>query len=278
MHSARMHEERKLSERFEHDIRVARQIQRSLLPKSSPDVLGLDFAVHYEPAYQIGGDFFDFIWHDDDHLGIVVGDVAGKAISAALYMARLTSELRLRAGISRSLARLVARVNEEMVTMGDDGMFATLAYVVYDLNTRILTFVNAGHLPPLLRRDGRVIALHSERAHLTPVGIMPEMTVGQAKLQLHTGDLLVLATDGIHEACDARGNEYGGKRLARRIQSARGRTVDVVQAILRDVDSHIGSGTQADDVTLVAMQIGRHRARRHTETNFVLDDSVPPSK
>ncbi len=278
MHTARMHEELMVRERLERDIRVARQIQRSLLPKTMPDVLGMDFAVHYEPAYEIGGDFYDFIWHDDSHLGIVVGDVAGKAISAALYMARLTSELRSRAGISRSPARLLARVNEEMVALGDDGMFATLAYVIYDLNTRTLTFTNAGHVAPLLRRDGRVIPLHSERAHIAPVGIMPDMEVGQAKLQLHSGDLLVLATDGIHEARDARGNEYGGKRLARRIRSARGRAVDVVQAILQDVDSHIGSGTQADDVTLVAMQVGRHRARRRTDTNPILDDSLPPSQ
>jgi serine phosphatase RsbU (regulator of sigma subunit) len=276
LHTTRMHHELIVRERLERDVRVARQIQRSLLPKGLPDVMGLEFAVHYEPAYEIGGDFYDFIWHDDAHLGIVVGDVAGKAISAALYMARLTSELRLRAGISRSPARLLAHVNEEMVTLGDDGMFATLAYVIYDLETRLLTFVNAGHLPPLLRRDGRVIPLHSERAHVPPIGIVGEMQVGQAKLQLHSGDLLVLATDGIHEARDTHGNEYGAKRLARRIRSARGRPEDVVRAILQDVDSHIGSGIQADDVTLVAMQVGRLRARRRRETLPSFEEVTPP--
>nr|MBA3817656.1 FHA domain-containing protein [Deltaproteobacteria bacterium] len=96
-------------EKLERDLRVARQIQRSLLPANVPQIVGLDFAVHYEPAYQIGGDFYDFIWHDPSHLGLAVGDVAGKAISAALYMARLTSELRSRAAIARTPARLLRR-------------------------------------------------------------------------------------------------------------------------------------------------------------------------
>ncbi|HWM86831.1 MAG TPA: FHA domain-containing protein, partial [Kofleriaceae bacterium] len=99
IHATRMQHQVLLKQRLERDLRVARQIQRSLLPAKPPDVVGLEFAVHYEPAYEIGGDFYDFIWHDKSHLAIVIGDVAGKAISAALYMARLTSELRSRAGI-----------------------------------------------------------------------------------------------------------------------------------------------------------------------------------
>src|ERR1044071_200410 len=97
-------------------------------PANAPQVVGLEFAVHYEPAYQIGGDFYDFIWHDPSHLGLAVGDVAGKAISAALNMARLTSELRSRAAIARTPARLLPRVNQEIAALCDDGMFATLVY------------------------------------------------------------------------------------------------------------------------------------------------------
>ncbi len=133
--------------------------------RTCPDVVGLDFAVHYEPAYQIGGDFYDFIWHDPSHLGLAVGDVAGKAISAALYMARLTSELRSRAAIARTPARLLRRVNQEIAQLGDDGMFATLVYCIYDLENRTLVFTNAGHCVPLLRRGDRVFPLQAERAH-----------------------------------------------------------------------------------------------------------------
>ena len=254
------------SERLERDLRVARQIQRSLLPAKPPDVVGLDFAVHYEPAYQIGGDFYDFIWHDQSHLALAVGDVAGKAISAALYMARLTSELRSRAGIARTPARLLRRVNQEMLQLGDDGMFATLVYCIYDLDTRTLVFTNAGHCVPLLRRGDRVFPLHAERAHMAPIGVMPELEAGEARVQLHSGDMLILVSDGILEARDAHGNEYGIKRLSRRIRTARGGPEDVVKAILQDVDSHVASGSQGDDITIVAMGVGAKRARRRTDT------------
>jgi len=266
IHATRMQHQVLLKQRLERVLRVARQIQRSLLPAKPPDVVGLEFAVHYEPAYEIGGDFYDFIWHDKSHLAIVIGDVAGKAISAALYMARLTSELRSRAGIARTPARLLRRVNQEMLQLGDEGMFATLTYAIYDLNSRTLVFTNAGHVVPLLRREGRVYPLHAERAHVAPIGVMPQMEVGEARVQLHSGDLLVLTTDGIHEARDAQGNEYGIKRLSRRIRSARGGPDDVVKAILQDVDSHVASGSQGDDITIVTMGVGAKRARRRTDT------------
>ena len=165
-----------------------------LLPANVPQVVGLDFAVHYEPAYQIGGDFYDFIWHDPAHLGLAVGDVAGKAISAALYMARLTSELRSRAAIARTPARLLRRVNQEIAALGDDGMFATLVYCIYDLETRSLVFTNAGHCVPLLRRGDRVFPLQAERAHTPPLGVTPELEAGEARVQLHSGDMLIMVS------------------------------------------------------------------------------------
>jgi serine phosphatase RsbU (regulator of sigma subunit) len=267
LRSEQMHQQLRIREQLERDVRVARQIQRSLLPKQPPDVLGLEFAVHYEPAYEIGGDFYDFIWHDPRHLGIVVGDVAGKAISAALYMARLTSELRSRASIVATPQQLLRRVNQAMLQIGDEGMFATLAYAIYDLDTRLLTFTNAGHVSPLLRRDGRILPLYAERAHTAPIGILGDLEVGEAHVQLESGDLLVMVTDGIHEARDQAGREYGSERLARRVQSVRGRPVDVVTAILRDVDDHVGSAAQGDDITIVSMQVGRMPARHRARTD-----------
>jgi serine phosphatase RsbU (regulator of sigma subunit)/pSer/pThr/pTyr-binding forkhead associated (FHA) protein len=266
IHTFRVQGQLQRRQRLERDLRVARQIQRSLLPAGPPNVVGLDFAVHYEPAYQIGGDFYDFIWHDQSHLALAVGDVAGKAISAALYMARLTSELRSRAGISRTPARLLRRVNDEMVKLGDDGMFATLVYAIYDLETRTLVFTNAGHCVPLLRRGDRVFPLHADRAHVPPIGVVPELEVGEARVQLQSGDMLILTSDGVYEARDSRGNEYGLKRLSRRIRTARGSAEDVVKAVLQDVDGHVANAPQADDMTLVAMAIDERRAKRRTST------------
>lgn len=266
IHSTRAAAQLVRREKLERDLRVARQIQRSLLPASVPDVVGLDFAVHYEPAYQIGGDFYDFIWHDPSHLGLAVGDVAGKAISAALYMARLTSELRSRAAIARTPARLLRRVNQEIVGLGDDGMFATLVYCIYDLETRSLVFTNAGHCVPLLRRGDRVFPLQAERAHTPPLGVTPELEAGEARVQLLAGDMLIMVSDGIIEARDPRGNEYGLSRLSRRIRTARGSTDDIIKAILADIDSHTSDQGQGDDMTIVAMAIEGRRAKRKTTT------------
>lgn len=277
MHATRVAAQLARREKLERDLRVARQIQRSLLPANVPEVVGLDFAVHYEPAYQIGGDFYDFIWHDPSHLGIAVGDVAGKAISAALYMARMTSELRSRAAIARTPARLLRRVNQEIAQLGDDGMFATLVYCIYDLETRSLVFTNAGHCVPLLRRGDRVFPLQAERAHIPPLGVTPELDAGEARVQLQSGDMLIMVSDGILEARDGRGIEYGLSRLSRRIRSARGRADEVVKAILADIDAHAQDQAQGDDMTIVAMAIDERRAKRKTTTipeNLAADGPV----
>lgn len=266
IHATRVAAQLARREKLERDLRVARQIQRSLLPANVPQVVGLEFAVHYEPAYQIGGDFYDFIWHDPSHLGLAVGDVAGKAISAALYMARLTSELRSRAAIARTPARLLRRVNQEIANLGDDGMFATLVYCIYDLENRSLVFTNAGHCVPLLRRGDRVFPLQAERAHTPPLGVTPELEAGEARVQLHSGDMLLMVSDGILEARDGRGNEYGLSRLSRRIRTARGGPEDVIKAILADIDSHAAEQAQGDDMTIVAMAIDQRRAKRKTTT------------
>lgn len=266
MHATRIGEELARRERLERDLRVARQIQRSLLPASVPAIAGLDFAVHYEPAYQIGGDFYDFIWHDPTHLGVAVGDVAGKAISAALYMARLTSELRSRAAIARTPARLLRRVNQEIAGLGDDGMFATLVYCLYDLEARSLVFTNAGHCVPLIRRGDRVFPLQADRAHTPPLGVTPELDAGEAHVQLLPGDLLLMVSDGILEARDPRGEEYGLDRLCRRLSARTGSADDVIKAILADVDAHAGEAAQGDDMTMVAMRIEERRATRKTTT------------
>ena len=266
IHNTRMAVQLQRREQIDRDLRMARQIQRSLLPANVPSVVGLDFAVHYEPAYQIGGDFYDFIWHDPSHLGLAVGDVAGKAISAALYMARLTSELRSRAAIARTPARLLRRVNQEVAQLGDDGMFATLVYCIYDLEHRSLVFTNAGHCVPLLRRGDRVFPLQAERAHTPPIGVTAELEAGEARVQLHSGDMLIMVSDGILEARDAKGVEYGLSRLSRRIRTAKGSADDIVKGILADIDAHTGDQGQGDDMTILAMAIEERRAKRKTTT------------
>src|SRR4029077_4820172 len=168
--------------------------------------------------------------------------------------------------IARTPARLLRRVNQEIVSLGDDGMFATLVYCIYDLETRSLVFTNAGHCTPLLRRGDRVFPLQAERAHTPPLGVTPDLEAGEARVQLHSGDTLIMVSDGILEARDARGNEYGLTRLSRRSRTARGSTEDIVKAILADIDNHTTEQSQGDDMTILAMAIEQRRAKRKTTT------------
>ena len=167
-------------------------------------------------------------------------------------------------------------MNQEIARLGDDGMFATLVYCIYDLETRSLVFTNAGHCVPLLRRGDRVFPLQAERAHTPPLGVTPELEAGEARVQLHSGDMLIMVSDGILEARDARGVEYGLTRLSRRIRTARGSAEDVVKAILADLDSHAQDQAQGDDMTILAMAIDQRRAKRKTTTiPGVLPADVP---
>ena len=154
-----------------------------------------------------------------------------------------------------------------MAQLGDDGMFATLVYCIYDLDNRSLVFTNAGHCVPLLRRGDRVFPLQAERAHTPPLGVVPELEAGEARVQLHSGDMLIMVSDGIIESRDGKGNEYGLSRLSRRIRTARGTAEDVVKAILADIDNHTPrAGEQGDDMTILAMAIDSRRAKRKTTT------------
>jgi hypothetical protein len=127
-------------------------------------------------------------------------------------------------------------------------------------------FTNAGHCVPLLRRGDRVFPLQAERAHTPPLGVTNELDAGEARVQLHSGDMLIMVSDGILEARDGRGNEYGLSRLSRRIRTARGNAEDVVKAILADIDGHTGDAAQGDDMTIVAMAIDNRRAKRKSTT------------
>src|SRR5262249_21969048 len=146
------------------------------------------------------------------------------------------------------------------------GWFATPADCTCAPERRRVVSTNPGHPTPLPRRGDRVSPLQAERAHTPPLGVTPDLEAGEARVQMHSGDVLIMVSDGILEARDARGHEYGLSRLSRRIRTARGSTADVVQAILADVDRHASEQAQADDMTIVAMAIDQRRAKRKTTT------------
>jgi phosphoserine phosphatase RsbU/P len=274
-HLIGLHQRLLARERLDYDLRLARQIQRNLLPREPPHVAGLDFSVHYEPAFQVGGDFYDFLWLDAHRLAVVIGDVSGKAISGALFMAQVTSEIRAAAPVEHSPSGVLQRVNRALNELAEDGMFTTVVYCIIDLERKVLRYANAGHPHPLLRRNGKVVCLDHPEARTIPLGIEPHLEVGEAEVEFLSGDVLLLYTDGIVEARSIRGEFYGTERLFAAMEANSDPARRTLDTVLSDVDIFVRDASQSDDQTVVCISItdavtttlfpfnGRRRLRRN---------------
>ncbi len=256
-------EQQRVQERIEKDLSIAREIQRNLLPREPPKVVGIDFAVHYEPAFRIGGDFYDFVWLDETHLGLVIGDVSGKAVSGALFMARVASEIRAQAALQREPRRILRRVNRAIAEASDDGVFCTALVMSIDLERNVARLANAAHTLPLLGRDGRWTPIDDTNARSTPLGITPEADAGEIEIQLQAGDRILLYTDGLIEAAVGETEIlYGEDRLRDALSRAGEGARSVIETVLEDVDRFVGGTPQRDDQTLVCMHIREPKAKR----------------
>jgi sigma-B regulation protein RsbU (phosphoserine phosphatase) len=234
------------------------------LPRGGPRVTGVEFAVHYEPAFDVGGDFYDYLWLGPSRLGLVIGDVSGKAVSGALFMARVTSEFRAAATLEHDPRRLMQRVNRAVAQVAEDGMFCTALLVAIELETHLARVVNAGHPVPLLRREGAVALIDDARARALPLGVQPGLDVGEVEVELRPGDALLLCTDGLLEACAGNGAFYGTDRLAGIFARAGDGARGVVEAALGDIDRFVQGVAQTDDQTLLCLEVSAARSRRCT--------------
>jgi sigma-B regulation protein RsbU (phosphoserine phosphatase) len=246
--------------RLQNELDIAREVQRQLFPQSVPRVPGLDLYGVCKAARSVSGDYYDFLKLDEYRVGLVLGDVSGKGISAALLMAGIQSALRAQfyngAGgdISSTLAqfstaRVVDRLNRQIYANTPLEKYVTFFFAVYDARTRNLSYTNAGHLPPILFRDGKIERL---RTGGTVVGLFPSAKYEVGEIRLEPNDLLLAYTDGITEPENTYGEEFGESRLlevARRMLSAPSEAL--VTEIYRSVDEWTGSPELQDDMTLV---------------------------
>lgn len=243
-------------ERIEQELRVARLIQQTLLPKAVPEPPGWKVAVYYQPAREVGGDFYDFISLPDGRLGLVVGDVAGKGVPAALVMATTRSILRGAAQPSISPGQVLERANEMLCPDIPVNMFVTCLYAVLDSASGLLQYANAGHDLPYLRHAGGVAEL---RATGMPLGLMPGMRYEDKKVLLEPGDKVLLYSDGLVEAHNPQQEMFGFPRLRKSIaEHPIGGGVTLVDFLLAKLAQFTGDDwEQEDDITLVTLQRSR---------------------
>ena len=250
LENAKMHQSMMEKQRLVKDMEFARTVQESFLPQKAPDVQSYSFSSHYTPALEVGGDFYDFIHLDKKRTGIVIGDVSGKGVPAALYMAKLGSDMRTLAFTEPSPAEALVKLNNLLAERSRRGMFATLLYLELDSVSGTLTISNAGHLPPIIKRaDGSLIKLAT--AGGAPLGMVPGMKFGQETAELHRGDTVILYTDGIVEAMNAKEELYGYGRFEALIKKSPADPDALKNAIIEDVNRFTGLSAQHDDMTLV---------------------------
>jgi phosphoserine phosphatase RsbU/P len=242
-------------EALRREVEIAGQVQEGLYPQTRPALATLDYEGACRMARGVGGDYYDFLALRPGVVGIAVGDIAGKGVSAALLMASLQAMLRSRAALALDdLERLTAEINDAMVASTAPSKFATLFYGVYDDGARRLRYVNAGHNPPLLWRAREAVP---ERLPPTGValGLFPGMEYGRAEVRLDPGDLLVIFSDGVVEALDGRGEEFDETRLLDLVTRHREEgALALRDAILGAVERWTGDAALHDDVTVVVLR------------------------
>ena len=245
-------------ESLKNDLTTARDIQQYILPRVFPpfpeDSDKVDLYASMAAAKDIGGDFYDFFRIDDDHIALVIADVCGKGIPAALFMAVSRTIIRSKGIQGYSAAECITESNHLLAAYSVDSMFVTVFYAIYNTKTGLVSYSNAGHNPPhLLRQDGTVSELPLSKD--TIVGVFDDQKYQEKTLQLEQGDTLVMFTDGVTEAMSVDFQMYSDERLH---QNLAGMAADscqpTVDAIKADIATHTEGAEQSDDITMLVLK------------------------
>ena len=239
------------------DLEIAREIQTWLVPSQAPEVAGADIAFATRPQNSVAGDYYDAFYPDPENkerLVVVIADVAGKSVPAALLMATLQASLRTIAGEGVPVAELATRLNRYAAAYSLDGRrFTTAVLCEYEPATRRLTYVNAGHNPPIVRRANG--AFESLETGGLPLGIKIGAEYQTATLELRPGDALILFTDGVVEAFNESGEEFGNSRWLGAIRNLPDwNAQETLQLLMKRVDEFVGATRQSDDITCLVFR------------------------
>jgi len=244
--------------RLDHDLEIARDIQRILLPSEAPAIDGFQISGINVPARQVSGDYFDYIEVDDVRLGVAIADVSGKGVPASLIMAICRSVLRAEAARNPSPADVLRKVNRQLYPDIKEDMFISMAYLILDHQRNGVTLARAGHDAPLLyQRRSEIVAPVKSPGMVVGIdsgSVFDRLTVDFA-VSLERDDCLVLYTDGVTEALNTEGDEFGVDRLMQSVRSsAKDSAQAIVKKIIEDVRDFTGLAPQNDDMTLIAIR------------------------
>ena len=250
-----------LKSKLEFDLRLASSVQRYLLPEKLPDTKNMEFAVNYQPQQLIGGDFYDFIRFPDGRIGIVIGDVSGKGISAAILMALCQSKLAYLAQSYASPSEALKALNREMVAAMRADMFVTMLYAIVEADASRITVARAGHEAPLFCRPSEVRDFAEKmRAGGMAVGMVePELfdsAIEDVSFNLESGDIMVFYTDGVTEASAPDGSEFSTERLSRSVANLSALSpAELNSQIMRELAKFVENNEYSDDLTLLSVKI-----------------------
>ncbi|HEV8039137.1 MAG TPA: GAF domain-containing SpoIIE family protein phosphatase [Bryobacteraceae bacterium] len=241
-------------ERLNRELEIAREVQERLFPQNYPAIPGLDYAGRCRPAQGVGGDYYDFLELTDGRFGIAVGDVSGKGVPAALLMASLQASLRGQTiSGSPDLAKLMTNVNRLIFETSPSNRYATFFYGEYQPATRQFAYVNGGHNPPLVFRNGDVLRLEDGGP---VVGLFKPARYSQANVDLASGDVLLFYTDGISEAMNSADEEWGEERMMEAARACESRpALEMIDELMRAADAFVAGAPQHDDMTVMVVKV-----------------------
>ncbi|MEW6360158.1 MAG: SpoIIE family protein phosphatase [Planctomycetota bacterium] len=249
--NARMHDSLLRRQRIEQDMQFAQEVQKSFLPDEVPNVSGFEFSAWYGSALDVGGDFYDFIELPGDKLSIVIGDVSGKGLPAALMMAKLMSDVRFFALSEREPGKVLSKLNDHIAhSRAAEDRFVTLLYIMLDPVSKTVWLANAGHPFPLMKKHAGEVR-HLDQSVNLPLGVVESTEYSQQVCSMAPGDTIAIFTDGVPEAMNAAKNQFGSERLQKALAKAPPSAKGMMEQILGDINEFVGLASPSDDLTLV---------------------------
>ncbi len=239
----------------DNEMRIARNVQQALLPSEFPELSNYEFYASYEAAQEVGGDYYDIVQLDDDHIFLAFGDVAGKGVPAALVMSRLSSVVRSTVSFTKDAGVVMGEINNHMCAKAVEGRFVTFVIILLNVRENTMTVVNAGHMSPMILKTDKTIEEFSEESVGIPIGVLEDYPYEVVHRSIEPGEIVTIYTDGVSEAMDPQNELYGMEHLRSFIQSAPSNATDLGKAVLADVKRHAAGRPQNDDITL--MSFGR---------------------